>query len=378
VLLAPSANAAISGLLDGYGFNQYLAYGNTSAALFGQVEWTITDRLRVLPGLRVNYDDKHVDFDQQIYGGLQTSDPALIALQRSVLAPQAYTARVGDTNVSGQGTVAYKVTESINTYATYATSFKSVGLNLNGVPTDAQDRPVLSAATVKPEDVHHVEVGIKTEPFRGATANVTAYNTEIKNFQAQVVNAGVGVLRGYLANAEKARVRGLEFDGSLAVGRRLTMYAAAAYTDGKYLVFRDAPPPLEDTGGPQVKDISGEPLPGISKEAVSVGGEYARPGRVARRNGQFFVALDSSYRSSFSSSATPSKYLVVDGYTLLNARIGFRAAEGWTLSFWSRNLLNTDYFDLLSAVPGNSGLYVGQPGDPRTVGVTLRLAFKGK
>ena len=36
----------------------------------------------------------------------------------------------------------------------------------------------------------------------------------------------------------------------------------------------------------------------------------------------------------------------------------------------------TDYYDLLSAAPGNSGLYVGQPGDQRTVGVTLRLSFK--
>ena len=63
---------------------------------------------------------------------------------------------------------------------------------------------------------------------------------------------------------------------------------------------------------------------------------------------------------------------MVDGYTLLNARFGFRAAEGWTLSLWSRHLLNTDYYDLLSAAPGNSGLYVRQPGDQRTVGVPLR------
>ena len=35
-----------------------------------------------------------------------------------------------------------------------------------------------------------------------------------------------------------------------------------------------------------------------------------------------------------------------------------------------------DYFDLPSASPGNAGLYVGQPGDPRTYGVTLRFALK--
>ncbi len=284
-LLAPTPAAATPGLLDGYGFDQYLEYQNLSAALFGQVEWLVTDRLRLLPGLRLNYDKKDVDFDQQVYGGLQTTDPVLIALQRSVLAPQAYAANVDDTNLSGQMTVAFKAAKRVNTYATYATSFKSVGLNLNGVPTDALGRPVLSAATVKPEDVHHFEIGVKTEPFRNVTANLAVYDTEINDFQAQVVNADVGVLRGYLANAEKVRVRGLEFDASASVDNHLSFYAAAAYTDGKYVSFPDAPPPLEETGGPQVKDISGSDLPGISRGAVSFGGEYVDLGRAVRSNG---------------------------------------------------------------------------------------------
>jgi iron complex outermembrane receptor protein len=377
-LLAPSVNASTPGLLDGYGFDQFLAYDNVSAAGFGQIEWRITDRFRVLPGLRLNYDSKTVDFDQQIYGGLQTTNPALIALQRSVLAPQKYTADVDDTNLSGQFTVAYKVAQPVNVYGTYATSFKSVGLNLNGVPTDANDQPVLSAATVKPEDVRHFEVGIKTEPLRNVTANLSMFDTEIDDFQAQVVNASVGVLRGYLANAEKVRVRGLEFDGSARFGTHVSIYASGAFTDGKYITFRDAPPPLEETGGPQVKDVSGTDLPGISKQAVSFGGEYVTHGSVMSRPGEFFGAFDASYRSSFSSSASASKYLVVDGYSLVNVRAGFRATEGWTLSVWARNLFNKDYVDLLSAAPGNTGLYVAQPGDPRTVGVTLRLTFKSR
>ena len=244
----------------------------------------------MLPGLRLNYDSKKVNFDQQVYGGLQTTDPALIALQLSVLAPQAYTADVDDTNLSGQFTGAYRIARSVNTYATYATSFKSVGLNLNGVPTDALGRPVLSAATVKPEDVKHFEVGVKTEPFRNVTANFSVFNTDIEDFQAQVVNADVGVLRGYLANAEKVRVRGFEFDSSARFGAHVSVYASGAFTDGKYVTFTDAPPPFEETGGPQVKDVSGSDLPGISKQSVSFGGEYVThgsvhepPGRVLRR-----------------------------------------------------------------------------------------------
>jgi iron complex outermembrane receptor protein len=375
-LLAPSAAASTPGLLDGYGFNQFLKFRNTSAALFGQVELSLTDRLRVLPGLRFNYDDKSVDFDQQVFGGLQTTNAALIALQRSILAAQTYSADVDDTNLSGQLTVAYRIADPVNAYATYATGFKSVGLNLNGVPTDAAGAPVLSAATVKPEDERHFEFGLKTEPFRGVTANITAFNTDIKDFQAQVVNASVGVLRGYLANAEKVRVRGVEFDGNARIANRVSLYTAVPYTDGRYLSFPDAPPPLEDTGGPQVKDISGTVLPGISKWAYSLGGEYAHPRTVLGVDGQLFGAVDTSYRSRFSSSPSVSQYLMVDAYSLLNTRVGFRASSGWSVFLWSRNLLDENYYELLTAAPGNTGLIVGQPGDPRAVGVTLRLTLR--
>ena len=375
-LLAPSTAAATPRLLDGYGQTSDIHSTNVSEAVFGQLDWSITERLRFLPGLRFNYDKKAVDYDTQIYGGLQTSDAALIALQRSILAPQIYQADIDDSNVSGQITAAYRIGTSVNAFATHATSFKSVGLNLAGVPSNAAGEPALDAATVKPEDERHVEVGLKTEPFPGVTANVTLFNTDIKDYQAQVVNASVGVLRGYLANAGKVRVRGVEFDGSARVNRNLSLYGAAAYTDGIYVSFPDAPPPLEETGGPQVKDISGSPLPGISRWAASFGGELVNHTTFLGRRGEIFGALDGSYRSSFSSSATPSRYLVIDSYALLNARVGFRWADGWSVTLWSRNLLDKDYFELLATAPGGSGLYVGLPADPRTVGITLRMSFR--
>ncbi len=375
-LLAPTALAATPGLLDGYGYNQFLTFRNVSAAAFGQLEWLVTDRLRILPGLRFNYDQKRADYDQQVYGGLQTTDPALIALKLSVLAPQAYTADVDDTNTSGQLTVAYKVSNAVNTYGTYSTGFKSVGLNLNGLPTDALGNPILSAATVKPEDARHVEFGVKTEFRRGYTANFTVFNTGIQDYQTQVVNSQVGVLRGYLANAEKVRVRGAEFDGNARINQRLTFYGALAYTDGIYVSFPDAPPPVEETGGPQVKDISGSVLPGISKWALTFGGEYNHPATVLSQAGELFGALDTSYRSEFSSSPSASRYMMVDGYGLINLRAGFRWNQGWSVFFWSRNLLDKQYFEFLTAQPGNSGLIVGLPGDPRTIGLTVRMNLR--
>jgi iron complex outermembrane receptor protein len=299
----------------------------------------------------------------------------LIALQRSVLSPLAYKADVGDHNVSGQLTLAYKATESANVYGTYSTGFKSIGMNLGGVPIDAAGNAIVSAATVRPERVGHWEFGVKSTPRPGVTANVAVFNTSTSDYQTQVVNAQVGVLRGYLANAERVRVRGIEFDGSAQVTPEIQLFTAVAFTDGRYTSFKDAPPPLEDTGGPQVKDISGSVLPGISKWAFSAGGEYARFKSFLSLPGKIYARVDTSYRSQFSSNPSPSQYLVVGGYGLLNLRVGWRGTEGWGIAAWARNLLDSNYYEFLTAAPGNSGLIAGLPGDRRTVGVTLSRTF---
>jgi len=369
--LAPSQLALTPGLLDGYGQKATVGMTNTSAALFGQLQWKLTERVRVLPGLRLNYDRKEGSYDQSVYGGLQTSDPALIALQRSVYAPASYEADVADTDVSGQLTLGYTLSPSVNTYATYATAFKSVGLNVAGglpiIPSTGLPDP--SAAVVRPEDERHVEVGVKTSPRPGVTANFSAYNTTVKDYQTTVFGGDPSALRGYLANAEKVRVRGVEFDGSARVSDNLFVYGTAAYADGRNVRFTRAPAALEDVGGPQFVDISGSRLAGLSKWAFSLGGEYAHPVGGGR---EIFTGADTTYRSQFSSNPTPSRYLVIDGYAIVNARIGLRRSNGWSVSVWARNLLDEDYYEMLQPVGGNTGIYVGFLGDPRTFGVTVR------
>jgi iron complex outermembrane receptor protein len=150
-----------------------------------------------------------------------------------------------------------------------------------------------------------------------------------------------------------------------------------SYTDGEYVSFKNAPVPLEETGGPLAfKDISGEEIPGISKWAGSLGGEILfNPSELVGQKGKFFIALDSYFRSSFSSSPSPSKYLNVDGYTLVNARFGFKAKEGLSLFVWGRNIFDKEYFEQLLPAAGNAGHYAAVLGDPRTYGVTLRYAY---
>lgn len=376
------------GLFEGYGIYTNSSIKSKSAAAFANVDWKITEGLHVLPGIRFNYDKKDVSYNRVAAGGLDTATyngttaqkTTLQGFKNGVYTSQSYVADANENNLTYQLTVAYRVNKRINAFATYSTSFKPVGVNVAGLPT-VNGQAATDLAVIKPEDVKHYEIGIKTNPTDNFILNFTFHNSDIKNYQTNVQSAELGVNRGYIANAEEVNVKGIELDASIKVGTHFSFYGALAYTDAKYVKFVNAPLSLEETGltenGVQkaFKDISGGELPGISKWASSLGGEFTKSAAFLGKPGKFFVALDGFYRSSFSSSPSPSAYLNIDGYALINGRLGFRANNGLSAFIWGRNLLDKDYYEQLLPAGGNAGHYAGVLGDPRTYGVTLRYSF---
>ena len=404
-LLNPtSANANNPAVLNGLRSVNDIEFTNTSGAVFGQLTWTVTEGLRIQPGLRVNYDKKRGDYLATVFNGAGVSlncAPALTAAnavlrdQCATLTPQSYDANFSDWNISGDFTLSYDVAQDVLAYATYARSFKSGGINLSGLPLDANNVPIQSAGSVRPEKVDHFEVGLKTQFLdRRATLNFAAYWTDIKDYQATVTNGQLGVLRGYLANAERVRVRGAELDFSIKPVDRFSAYANLAYTDGTYRKFVDAPCPPELSGGTAVGpgqvpsapgtpgglspancNISGQWLPGISKFSASFGGEGNLPVTLGGEPGQVYLGAEGSYRSKFSSNASRSAYTDVDGYAVFNFRLGVRTDDGWNAFGWLRNAFDEQYFDVMALQSGNTGLVVGQPADPRTYGFTIAKSF---
>lgn len=369
------------GLFEGYGIHTDARIRASSAAVFGQIDWALTERFHILPGLRYNFDKKDAHYARKTYGGLQTTDPALLALKKSVYSDQAFDSDTDNTDFSGNITLTYKASDKINVYGTFAKSYKPVGVNVAGLPSNSAGQPMTELAVIKPEKVYHYEFGVKTSPFKNSIFNLTFFNTDIKDFQTNVQAAELGVNRGYLANADKVRVRGAELDASFVINSHLTINGAATYTDGKYVKFTNAPLPLEETGlvvnGVQVayKDVSGTELPGASRWAGSLGGELSDNARFFGNAGKIFLTADGYARSEFSSSPSASKYLVVQGYAIFNARLGFRASQGLSIQIWGRNLFNKDYYEQLLPASGNTGQYAGVLGDQRTYGVTFRYSL---
>ncbi|WP_428628142.1 TonB-dependent receptor [Sphingopyxis sp.] len=378
---------------------------STSAALYGQLSYKLTPELTIQPGIRVNYDKKAGFYERVVTNGagqvISCAPPlaanSALAAQCGVYQPQSTSPSVSDWNFSYDLNVNYKVTPDILAYATYAKSFKTVGINQNGLPLNsATNLPDLSASTVKPEAVNHFEVGLKTSFWnRRATFNLAAFRTEIKDFQATVNGGQFGTVRGYLANAEKVVSQGVEADFKIRTSDRFTAYANGAYTDAKYKKFTNAPCPPELSGGtlqpigavpdysqpgvpgalsPRQCDISGQDLPGVSKWAFSYGAEANAPVTLLAKDGQVYLGIDGNYRSHWNSNASPSIYTDVKGYALTNVRAGFRA-EGFDVFGWVRNAFDVKYIETLQVAPGNVGLIAGQPGDPRTWGGTVKFNF---
>lgn len=402
---ANRTNPAVLEGLTAYN-TQYLKA--TSLAAFGQVSWEVADGFKIQPGVRVNYDKKEGLYDRVVYDGQGVLVPAtgggqIRTDQRSVFAPQHIEPSGSNWNFSYDVTASYELAPDILLYGTYAKSFKSFGLNQNGVPA-LNGVPQIDLATAKPESINHFEAGLKTQFWdRRATFNLSAYRTVIDDFQASLISTrDPGLVRPYIANAEQARTQGIEVDFQIRPSDRFSFYASGAYTDAIYTKFTKAPPPPELTSGsattlpidgngniigtpgapgvpggqsPPYVDASGSVLPGVSKWSFSVGGEANTPISLLGQQGELFGGVDVSYRSKFSSNPTPSIYTWIDGYTLTNFRAGFRADSGFSIYGWVRNAFDSEYFDQLLVAPANTGLIAGIPGDPRTWGGTVRFEF---
>jgi iron complex outermembrane receptor protein len=369
------------GLFEGYGISTKASIKSLSAAAFVNVDWQITPQFHVLPGLRFNLDQKDVSYNRVTYGGLPTTDPALLALKNAVYTNQQYAADADENNLTYNLTLAYKPTKRINAYGTFSTAFKPVGVNVAGLPT-VGGQPALDLAVIKPENVKHIELGIKTTPFDDFILNATFYHTDIRDYQTNVQSPELGVNRGYIANAEQVSIQGAELETSLRASNKFSFYGAVTYTDAQYEKFINAPLPLEETGNTQnnvqvaFKNISGGRLPGISKWAFSTGGEFNTPALFLGNASKFFIAADLFYRSGYSSSPSPSAFLNINGYALVNSRLGFKASKGLSAFVWVRNLFNKNYHEQLLPAGGNAGHYASVLGDPRTFGITLRYGVQ--
>ena len=360
--------------LNGFAANSTSDPRTRSYALFGQVDWKVSDALTLTGGLRYTHEKKDGSFNQYHVAGvdLSTLAPAVataaLAIRNQFNPVTAYTTGFSDNSLSGLVTLSWKFSDDALAYATYSRGNKSGGLNLTNLPAGIDP-------DVEPEKVDSYELGIKSQWLdKAVTLNLSGFWTEIRDYQTAITEQVPNTVnvRQYIANIPGVRSRGVEADLTAAPTERVSFYASAAYADTTYSDYPNAPQAPERLNLGAIQDLTGYQLPGVPKFTYTLGGDVSAPlGDLGGREIALYGHADYSHRSSFNTSSSDSRYADVPAYGIANARIGIRTDDGFfDLSIWARNLFDKDYFQTLSAA--NTGIVTALIGEPRTIGATLR------
>ena len=365
-------------LLDGYGQEGNSRFEMESYAAFGEGNYDFTERLTATLGLRYTHEDKEGTYATRVFGGLDlTGLPPVTAAELaraklSIFRPQNYVAADDVGSLSGRANLAYEFTDDLLVYGSYAYGYKSGGLNMSGLPLDALNQPTLATAVIEDEKNITYEIGLKYTMFDSrATLNLAGYWTVVEDYQANVISSlETAAIRSYPANVPEVRVRGAEADFAASLFAGFTVRASAAYADGENTDYPAGPCPLEvQTAATVACDLTG--CAGLSDWAGTLGFDYELP----LGNGALRLHADSSWRSGYYSDTSASQYTWIDGYNVTNASVGYRFNGGWEVDVFARNLFDSGYITALTIQTGNSGLILGQPSDPRMVGMTVRVSF---
>ncbi len=410
-------------LTDGYG-----QYGNShftmkSYAAFGEANYHVLPSVTATLGLRYTYEDKRGDYATTVKGGVPFStlpDPVTCTAlngatlnnrdnaKLSLFRPQCYAVVDSGGSVSGRANIAWQATDQLMSYFSYARGYKAGGLNMSGLQLTGgtgpgANQPALDTAVIKDEKNNTFELGVKSTLFDGrATANLAAYKTIVTNFQANIATPvtanNAAPLRTFPANIPEVQVQGVEADLAAQLVAGFGVHGSLAYSDGTYTNYPAGPCPLEwqnpnATGGcqpltppaslaiqtsnprgnptiPGAYVITGLPLAGLSKWVGTLGVDYIAPAGP----GEIVLRGDWSVRSGYNADTSNSQYTWIDGYGVVNASIGYRFKSNWEARLFARNLFNKNYITALTVQTGNSGLILGQSGDPRIVGLSVRFS----
>jgi len=380
----PVLQAALNGFrTDSKSIPRINSYG-----AYAQATWHVLPSVDFTGGFRYTYEYKTGGFSQVASGadlsGLTPVQQATANGLRNAFGAVSvpYSIHASNNLLGGLATLTYKVSDDINAYASYSHGEKSAGLNLANLPS-------LSTAllVVAPELIDNYEVGFKSTLFDGrVTFNADAFWADDTNYQTTIANLNVTPIVTYIANIPAVRSRGFESDIVTRPIDNLTLHFSTAYTDAIYVKYPNAPAPFEDYFSPAaptvfnpsaVRDLSGRPLPLVAKWVISAGGEYDQPlGGIGLGGASGYVGADVNYRSSNYSAANDSICSLIRAHEVTNLRVGIRTDDGhWDLSLWARNAFDTKYYQTSGVAAFNSGAVAALLGDPRTVGVTLHLAY---
>ena len=358
-------------------------------ALFGQGTLNLTDRLRLIGGVRYTTDQLNVfhrrvttltgpgingNFDQGVFDrynvlvgqGVSPTTAQTTAVAASNGVP--FRTKTTNSNWSGKGGVQFDLARQSTIYATYSRGYKGPAFNI------VYNLTATGTNVIQPETADSYEAGIKNTLLGGKLVlNIAGYYAKYHNFQANNPDVVAGVLVTRFTNAGEISTRGAEVDALFQPIRDLTFNGGFAYTDAHIDQFK------VPTSGVVTGVIpSGTRLAYAPRYKGSLSGDYR-----LRTGGQFDFTLGAqgSYQSSQISQLDASQAIrdatTIHRYALVDLSAGVvEAADRFRVIFQVKNLFDEHFASAItSGGPGGAYRYIIPREANRYYGVTARVGF---
>lgn len=328
-------------------FNRPGKVNSQSMAAFGQIDYSVTEKLVLTAGARYTYDREHVR-----RSGLITSGAATFADYMDLPAHDSWKRPTWKLGAD------YHITDAAMVYANYSRGYRAGGFNL-------QD----TNPAFNPEKLNAYEAGVKTQFLdRRLQVNASGYYYDYKDKQ-EIVEDALGFSQ--ILNAGSATLKGGELEMVAKPIRPLLFDASVSYVDAKYDRFASADQERFALG---VLDLKGNRLPNTPKWQVHAGGQYeyelADSSKLTLRADHTWV--DSNFVRAFN---LPTDR--IPSYHRTNLTLTWDNESGaWSAQLYVKNLENKDVQSSFVATGPQTG-YIHNISylDPRTYGVKLRYKF---
>jgi iron complex outermembrane receptor protein len=305
---------------------------------FAQVDWTVATGLTLTGGGRVQNERVSYTFVDHAAGNAR------------------YSGRAFDTAGTYRGSVRYEFTPTVSGFFTYSTGYKGQTYDL----TTGFNQNRALAGPIRPERSRDKELGIRTQFFdRHLTLNVTLFNTDYDNLQAQTIETLADGTSNYrLTNVGGLNTKGIEFEGSATLSRDLTLGAAVTYLDAKYSSFAAAQCyPLQTaaqgcTGTPARQNLTGTRVPQAPEWKLNANVDYSPSlggnlRGVAQANWQYQTSI-------YYAAGDPQTFQ--PAYHIVNLGIGVRDEDRrWEIVGFVNNVFDQQYYSSLVNTAGNFG-----------------------
>jgi len=341
-------------------------------ALFGHMDYALTDNLVLGLGLRYTEESKDLNgiYTEENAGfGFSLGLPDLVVINSR---PNLNT-DFDDDNLTGSLKLSWFATDSTMFYGSYATGYKSGGTNTDRI--DPVFNSVFDAETSKA-----LEVGMKSDITElNLRVNIALHNTVTEDYQSNTFQ-GTGF---NLQNAAEIEARGIELETWWYPTQDLSIAAAYIYNDAEFQEFDrsscwEASPFLlgiVDSGlvnpGDEFCDRSGTQIAGNAKNnfILSITQQFRLSNELSGNVHADFRHQDDMIMDN---NADPLK--LQDPFGLLNVSASL-FFEDWNaeLTAWVRNATDEEWYGPIFDVPLQIGKLNAYPREGRTFGLRLRV-----